>query len=263
MISILYRTYRPGGFDILADSLKNQTMQDYELIVLDDYKPDRTKVIRDYLEEQNVNVAHVVPSKEKCFPWLPFNQNNQINTGILLSKGDIIIIYDDYTWVPPDHLEKFLHHKDKLKENYCITPINRMLLDHRNRNNDGLISIYDTQQIGSPLMNNCTFDFWHKPERFEVGGTAFPRGLLEEINGFPEYYDLYPSGLWRGIYKKMEGKAKYFVDHNIITEMINHRGWEPKELWHCSGKKAEYNSTAQAEHSIERENCFKLSKKVD
>lgn len=258
MFSIIYRTYRPGGFDLLADTLKNQTIQDYELIVVDDYKIDRKKTVKDYLEDNKVNIAHVVPSKKKCFPELAYNQNNQINTGLLLSQGDIIIIYDDYSWMPPDYLKKFLNHKDKFKQNYCIVSIARMWKNNRPRNNEGLISVWDPMMVGSPEKNvDCLFDFWFVPELYEVDGTAYPIGLLEEMNGFPECYDAYGSGLWKAFFNRAGDKAKYFVDKNIVAETINHRGWEPDWLWHCT-KIPPKGSTV----FVERENCFNLKERI-
>jgi len=264
----------------LVDSLKNQTEQDYELIVVDDffvrelpdgYRVDRKIDIVEYLNKNGIKLSHYVHSKPKCFPDLAFNQCNQINTGLLLSQGDIIIIYDDYTWIPPDHLSKFLAHREKFEQNYCITPINRMWKDNRQRlekviieptkegyKTAGYYTIYPEFHVGHPKDNNCVFDVWHKPEFFEVGGTAFPRSLLEEINGFPECYDCYPSGLWSYFTKKAGDRAKYFVDHNIVCEMIDHRGWKPEYLWHCAKMEPHNKST----DFIDRENCFNLKEAV-
>ena len=166
--SIVYMTYRPGGFDILADSLQNQTLKNYELIIVDDFSIDRKDVVKSYLEGKGVPVAYVGPSKPKCFPELPFNVFNAMNTGLLLSTKEVVIILQDYQWLPPDCLEKLARHARLLRENYCVVLPGQAWEDPQSRNNKGLISIWEREWRGWPSKNGCVEGFTWIPEAWEL-----------------------------------------------------------------------------------------------
>lgn len=251
--SIVYITYRPGGFDILADSLENQTLKDYELIVVDDYPVDRRGKVRRYLEERGIPVAYVGPSKPKCFPELAANVINAMNTGFLLSTKEVVIILNDYIWLAPDWLEKMAN-AYLFKGNYCVILGGQMWANEKPRDNQGIISIWERPWQGSPEKNGCQRSFLWMPTGLELSCSAFPWSLLVAINGFPECLDAYMANPLELMIKNIElANGKFYVDQENITQMINHRTWQPPELWHQS-KRVPTNSTDY----IERENCFNL-----
>ena len=84
-LSIIYITYRPGGMDVLCNSLKRQTYKDYELIVVDDY-PNRD--LKEYFDGNGIPITYYGPSKEKHYKDTPFGQVNAFNTGILKATGE-------------------------------------------------------------------------------------------------------------------------------------------------------------------------------
>lgn len=249
--SIVYITYRPGGFDILADSLENQTFKGYELIVVDDY-PERKDKVRQYLEGKGIPVAYVGPSKPKCFPELPFNVANAINTGFLLSTKEVVIVLQDYQWLPPDCLEKFARHGAMFKENYCVVLPGQFWEDSRPRNNEGLISIWSKGWKGIPEDNGCRKSFVWVPEGWEFACIACPWNVVAAMNGLPECFDAFAAYPLKPEENRFEsGGGKPYVDKDNFIQMINHREWLPSELWHQAKR------TGSAEY-IERENCFDL-----
>ena len=249
--SIVYITYRPGGFDILADSLENQTFKGYELIVVDDY-PERKDKVRQYLEGKGIPVAYVGPSKPKCFPELPFNVANAINTGFLLSTKEVVIVLQDYQWLPPDCLEKFARHGAMFKENYCVVLPGQFWEDSRPRNNEGLISIWSKEWKGTPEDNGCQKSFVWVPEGWEFACIACPWNVVAAMNGLPECFDAFAAYPLKPEENRFEsGGGKPYVDKDNFIQMINHREWLPSELWHQAKR------TGSAEY-IERENCFDL-----
>jgi ubiquinone/menaquinone biosynthesis C-methylase UbiE len=257
--SIVYFTYRPGGFDILADSLQNQTVKDYELIVVDDYAVDRRAAVRNYLEKSGIPVVYVGPSKPKCFPELASNLINAMNTGLLLSTREIVIILCDYIWLPPHWLEKIARHSKLFKSNYCVILGGQMWETQKPRNNQGIISVWEKEWKGNPEKNGCGESFLWMPEGFELSCTALPWALLAAINGFPEYLDAHMAAPPLGpMIPKIEvAKGKFHVDTENLTHMIDHRVWQPAELWH-QAKRTPTGSTVY----IERENCFDLKKHI-
>jgi len=259
-LSIIYLTYRPGGFDILADSLANQTYQDYELIVVDNYaselgRPDRSSEVKRYLKKRGIKLSYLGPSKPKCFPQLPSGVMNAMNTGLLLSTKEVVIILTDYIWLPPDWLEKIAGHADLLRQNHCIVLGGQMWENQKPRNNEGTISVWEREWQGSPEENGCRKSFFWMPEAWEFSCTALPWALVEAINGFPEYLDAHMAHALDPIVERMQSTGgKAYVDKENITHIIDHRGWQPAELWHQAKRR-------RAEASVvPRENCFDLKR---
>ncbi len=249
-------TYRPGGFDILADSLKNQTMKNYELIIVDDYPIDRKDIVKRYLEGKGIPVAYVGPSKPKCFPELPFNVFNAMNTGLLLSTKEVVVILQDYQWLPPDCLEKFAQRYDLFKDNYCVVLPGQMWEQPRPRDNEGLISIWSQPWKGSPEENGCQKSFIWVPEGWEFACIAYPWSVVAKMNGFPECLDAFAAHPLEPFVMKLEAAGgKPYVDKGNFLQMINHREWLPLEMWHQAKR------TGSAVY-IERENCFDLKNHV-
>lgn len=256
--SIVYTTYRPGSFDVLADSLQHQTFKDYELIVIDDFEVDRREVVRKYLESRGIVVSYVGPSKPKCFPELAANIMNAVNTGLLLSNGDTIVLLQDYIWLPPPFLQKIVDRRKTLGDKHCIVIPAHMWEDPRQRNNDGIISIWEQEWKGSPQANGCTVTFSWVPERWETACIAIPWSVVAAMNGFPECLDAYMAHPMEPVDKRFSlAGATPLTDTDNFMEMVNHREWLPHELWHQPKRKPK-GSTKY----VERENCFDLKNHV-
>lgn len=257
-LSLVYITYRHGGYDMLADALKNQTYQNYELIVVDEMV-SRQKLVKDYLEDEGINVAYVGPSKKPCFPELGYNIVNSWNTGILKSTGDIIIHTEDYHWYYPNSLEKWLRWEGKFKEKTCVVCGGDMYDDNRPKNFNGLLSLWEPHWKGDSLANGCTFAFSWMPEYFETTYTAFPYELLVEMNGFLECCDCFAGlGLFEPIIERIRSVGgKIVVDPENKMQMVNHRTWPASDMI-VQGQRTPEGSTV----FVPRENCFDLKNHV-
>jgi glycosyltransferase involved in cell wall biosynthesis len=112
-ISIIFVTKRPGGYDILLNSLAQQTRKsplDYEVICVDELAPFRSELVREQARALGVNLVAIVPSKprQSRYHSLPFGIYNALNTGFLLSRGRIVTILMDNGWLPPNYIERTL-----------------------------------------------------------------------------------------------------------------------------------------------------------
>ena len=252
-ISVVSLTYRPGGIDILADALANQTYKNYELIIVDDYKPDRSDEIRKYLAAKGVGVSYIGPSKRKCFEELPFGIFNAVNTGFAHARGDVVSMVTDYQWFPPDCLEKIAKQEAKLRNKTCIVLPGRFWASTAPRNNNGVISIWSQEWKGPPAANGCWEGYkpWI-PEGMEFAFTTYPWQVLEDMNGFPEYLDAVSSQPYEPIMEVFNSVgAKAFVDTDNFFHGLYHRDWQPPELWYQSARKG-------SAEVIKRPNTFNL-----
>lgn len=275
--TVLFYTYRPGGIDILADGLKNQTHQNYELVIVDDYVERKQKVKR-YLARHDIHPEYLGPSKKKGFPNIKYNCTNSLNTGILMSTGDPIIVLTDYIWMPPKAIERFCSFESKYKKNWCITTAGRMW-EKTPKDLSNPISVFRPYWKGTPEQNKCRYDYNWVPEKWEMSFSAIPYRVYKKTNGCPECWDcltsliddinekkiqglITPQQAEQQIQKRLQDAfyfhekvgAHYYIDKQNICEMINHRDWLPEETWHATKMKP----TGTETKFIRRKNRFDL-----
>lgn len=103
MISVILPNYNHAPYlKQRIDSILNQTYQDFELIILDDYSPDNSKdVIEEY--KGDLHITHIV-----------YNEVNSGSTfkqwekGFGLAKGEYIWIAESDDYAEPTFLEKVM-----------------------------------------------------------------------------------------------------------------------------------------------------------
>jgi len=227
-LSLIYFTYRPGGFDMLCPSLANQTYDNYELIVVDDM-PGRDTA--EYIKNYDIPLTYCGPSKKKCYPDTPFGQINAINTGLLKSSGDITIIIEDYAWLRPGSLERWCEIFDEKGLDTLITGVGEYW-DYKPPENFGHVTVWNEPFNGD--FTKCTHKGLWKPDIFEYFYSGIPMEIWEKLNGFDEqldYWNTWPAMLWPE-FCKLAGYKFYTDDVNRI-DLIDHRMWTAGDaaLW--------------------------------
>ena len=128
-LTVIFPTYRVGGFDVALDSLAGQTFRDFELIVVDAIWARRNPIIRDRFSAYPFPIKHLAPSGGMALS----NYSRSINDGIAHASGELIVIQADYTWMPPNCLEthwRAYEQSDKrscfMLDNHCteLPPLN-------------------------------------------------------------------------------------------------------------------------------------------
>ncbi len=89
------------------DSICQQTYQDFDCLVVNDYPPD-SEVIEDAIAKLNDPRIRLINHEQS------YGGNAARNTGIKASQGDIIAFLDDDDWWLPDKLQK---HVEKHQQN--------------------------------------------------------------------------------------------------------------------------------------------------
>jgi GT2 family glycosyltransferase len=107
-VSVIVPTRRYGPlFEILFNGLKNQTLKDFELLIVDDVPEDRSSIVEEYAKKYMLNVKWM---RGKPNYW----KSNRLianarNTGLIYAEGELIVFIDDFTWVPKRFLESHYH----------------------------------------------------------------------------------------------------------------------------------------------------------
>ena len=98
----VYNMAAEGKLQYCMDSLVNQTIDDYEIIAVDDASTDNSlEILKDYERKH--------PEKVRVITY-PVNrrQGGAKNEGLKAAKGDWIGFIDSDDWVTPDYYEKLL-----------------------------------------------------------------------------------------------------------------------------------------------------------
>lgn len=254
MISIVYCTYRPGGFDLLASGLAGQG--EYELVVVDDY-PGRD--VTGYLLEKGVHLGYYGPSKPHCYPdQYRTAFFNACNTGLMRSKGDIVFFCQDYTWLPKGTIR---HWAELFEEPKVVVVCGAVIKECRGPETLGDVTIWNGD-VTRVIEDGRAVETW-MPASFDVRCAGYSREYLLEANGFDERNDCHDSAYLTNIPWQISSLGYHIrVDRDWPLVMCRHDNWSSDRLWHAS-------RTIPAGHDemkwdtkkdVRSPNCFSLEK---
>lgn len=231
MLSILYFTYRPGGMDVLLNSLVKLEHANYELIVVDDYA---NRNLRDKFEDAGVPVGFWGKSKPKQYPDTPFGQINAVNTGLLQCAGDYVVIVEDYTWVPKTFVLDWENAISRHPKNTFISGIG----SEWSYKEPEIVDDYSAWHV--PFdgdFSKCARLRGWNPSEWEWFNSGSSMENWETLNGLDErmdYWNTLPCEIFPTIVKR--AGFKIGVDNKLHVDMIDHRGWmnfDPR-MWYIN-----------------------------
>lgn len=198
MISVIIPNYNHAPYlKKRIDSVLDQTFQDFEIIILDDYSTDNSKeIIETY--RSNEKISHII-----------FNDVNSGSTfkqwkkGVELAKGEYIWIAESDDWAESTFLEKLMrvcineHSFLAFTQSYIISENNDIIREYAS------ILEYQSQDSSSFLTQNLLYgnrlynasmilfkkdlvrsDIWNKVEKLRYcGDWLFWAELMKSIDG--------------------------------------------------------------------------------
>lgn len=116
----VYNMASDGKLEYCLNSLVNQTIDDYEIIAVDDCSTDDSLTILKNFEQRFPDKFHAIHSERNR------HQGGAKNIGLKLAKGDWIGFVDSDDWVAPDMYERLLQKAsetgaDLVGCDYCLT----------------------------------------------------------------------------------------------------------------------------------------------
>lgn len=102
-ISIITPVYNSEKYiEKMIDSIMNQTLEDFELILIDDCGNDDTiRIIKEKYKDERIHLVH-----NDCNMGISYSRNR----GIEMASGEYIALMDDDDIAPSDRLEKEYHY---------------------------------------------------------------------------------------------------------------------------------------------------------
>ena len=171
VISICMPTMRVGGLDIVFESLKHQTFKDFELVISDSIYKYRKNLVAQKAKEYDFAVKHVEPTKN-TFPVAHFC--NAENTALVNASSKLILMITDYTYLPPDCVEKHIKfHADYPDDNRGLLGAHQYRLlpppcsdfpTYKNEDTDKYVADVDSSKLNNVMWSIFEKDFCQDPE---------------------------------------------------------------------------------------------------
>lgn len=186
-VSVIMPTARYGGLDVLESSLANQTFRDFEVLVVDELH--RQDII------ESLGFIYVEPPPKKPGMW--WNLDASLNRAIRHSKGELIVQLNDYVYIPPDGIQKYIDYHYK-EPSALISGVSDQFRSPLPDNPKGLYSVW-SKWLGVPSGEKVFSDprkqdnnkgfYLTIPLLFEGNWCMYPRKVWVEIGGYNEVFD--------------------------------------------------------------------------
>ena len=152
-----------------VDSLLQQTVKDYEIILVNDGSPDNSLQIMEEYASRYPKTVKILSSENG-------GQGRARNLGIEMSCGETLGFVDSDDWIAPDMYEKLLATMEQEQADVVVCDFERVFSDgHRER-----VKTWREDQPMAVTGSACDKLF----RRSAVGEIRFPEGLWYEDFGF-------------------------------------------------------------------------------
>lgn len=236
-VSVITPTIRVGWWRVMAENLSKQTYKNFEWIVVDDYKEDRTKIAEKYANKYNLTIRYLRGDKtsKESPPFYPRRCGlvRANNIGWQNAKGELLIWLQDFILMPTNGIEQLVdvyrHNSDALiapTDIYydCIKP------DTSNKEDWWPVktgwghfhSIITEENWRNIRNQHLGMRETENPFDLETNYCAIPKKILEELNGFWEFFD---DGLGYDntevAYRAMKSGYRVIIDDTNVAKCIN------------------------------------------
>lgn len=209
----VYNMVSDGKLEYCLNSLVNQTIEDYEIIAVDDCSTDDSyTVLKDY-ESRFPDKFHAVHSDENR------HQGGAKNIGMSLAKGEWIGFIDSDDWITPNFYERLICKgeetgADMVGCDYCLTDRHSMEIGkivHNNKKEQ--TGILNEEKYRSLLIDGGSLVV--KVYRREIvidHMSRFPEGIFYEDNALSNSWMLRAKH-----FEYIEEPLYYYYQHNTST----------------------------------------------
>ena len=175
-VTVVYCTARRGGLDILYQSMQDQTHKDLEVVVVDELGRSLSSIAG--ADSKYIDVKP--PAKKSDKFW---NLSASLNAGVRAATGELIVLLQDYIWVPEDGLSRFvIRSKDEPKG--LISGVGHQYMDVHEWGGPPR----GQRVFVDPRMERRGF-YLCTPVEWEANWSCFRKKVWEDVGGFDEDFD--------------------------------------------------------------------------
>lgn len=210
-ISVVLATIRERGLlEFQLPSISNQIFNkdEFEVIIIDDFKKDRSKAIYEFAEKSGLDILWMRSKPSVYRSNAPIGCSR--NLGLIHATGELIVFIDDYSWIPPEYLASVwaIYAQDRTKShigplitvNFSEPPYLDNFRDYLVKDKDirsdlATVPVYEGyyghKTFSKPLYQEHRKSLPKCPGGwFYTANASAPLNLLIEANGFWELADL-------------------------------------------------------------------------
>ncbi len=209
----VYNMAADGKLEYCLNSLVAQTVEDYEIIAVDDCSTDDSMAILQNYESKYPDRFHAIHSEENLC------QGGAKNIGIRAAKGDWIGFIDSDDWITPDMYEKLIRRAEETGADlvgcdYCLTQEHSMrvgqVVPNNRREQSGILNREKRRSLildGGSLVVKI-----FRRSMILEKGLWFPEHIFYEDNALGNSYLILAEH-----FEYMQEPMYYYYQHNSST----------------------------------------------
>ena len=193
-VSVCTITIREGFWNLMAENLSRQTYKNFEWVIVDDYPEDRQKIAEKYAKKYDLEIVYI--RGDKCLG--KYKQRCGLvranNKAWKASSGELTVWLQDFILIRErgieDLVDMYRHNKDTLLAPtdmyyHCKKP------NLKNKEDwwDGDTDIITRESWRNIRSKRGGIRLTDNALDFEMNWSAIPRHILEELNGWWEFFD--------------------------------------------------------------------------
>ena len=209
----VYNMAAEGKLQYCMDSLVNQTIDDYEIIAVDDASTDNSLEILKSYKEKYPEKVHII-----TYP-VNRHQGGAKNEGLKAAAGEWIGFIDSDDWVTPDYYEKLLARAaqtgaDMVGCDYSLVTEHTFKVGTIVQNNtaDQTGELDEEKHKKLLLRPGSMVIKIYRHDVIRENGLCFPEGIFYEDNCAGPLWSLYFKR-----FERVEEPLYYYYQHNTST----------------------------------------------
>lgn len=202
-ISVITPTIRKEGLDVLRQSLSKQTFRDYEWLIGSPFDPGIEEAT--WIKDDFVGGFWTL--------------NRIYNALFKRARGELIVSWQDWIWVPPDGLEKFWDNYEKTDKKAVISGVGDQ---YESLNKWGKPQVKIWSDPRKTTENGSFYECF--PNDAEWNWCAIPTEAIRRVGGMDEQLDfLGYGGDQLQIGERMDAlHIKFFLDQTNESYTVRH-----------------------------------------
>jgi GT2 family glycosyltransferase len=217
----------------MAKNLASQTYKNFEWLILDDYKDDRSEMLALYAKKYNIDIKYIRGDRVLGKYDRRYALARANNKSVENASGELIVWLQDFILLPEDSIEKMVNIYRR-HPNALIAPTDVYYFNPQSKPMD-LNMVDDYWRGNSPTFDELVDFSWknvrnnysgmrfsNNPFEFEMNIGATPKAIIEKLNGWYEFFD---DGLGfdntQIAHRALESGYKLIVDDTNVAKCIN------------------------------------------